>query len=118
MLSKINRLKDKVNFTKVYRSGEKYFSPYFVMYVLDDKSPEQPVRIGIVTSKKVGGAVVRNRARRVLSEILRQEIGSIKPGLTLVFVVLAALAGTNHSTLQKNTQEILTKAGIFTTSND
>ena len=70
MLSKINRLKGTANFSKILKKGENFFSSFFVMYRLRFEENRQP-RIGFITSKKVGGAVERNKAKRMLSEGVR-----------------------------------------------
>lgn len=43
-------------------------------------------RVGITTSKKIGKAVTRNRARRIIREAYRQLEPTVKPGWDLVFV--------------------------------
>jgi len=54
--------------------------------------PQQRYRVGITVSRKVGGAVVRNRAKRLLREALRRLPGLVAPGVDLVVVVRRPLA--------------------------
>jgi ribonuclease P protein component len=91
MLSKVNRLKGKANFAKVFKRGEKHFSPYFVLYILRDQ-PQEQVTVGFVASKKVGGAVERNRSRRLLSEAVRLTFTSFPQHAAIVFIALKPAA--------------------------
>ena len=59
------------DFSRAYRRGKSYVSPFLVTYVVRRKSGG--VRLGITTSKKIGGAVERVRARRVIREALTQD---------------------------------------------
>ena len=52
------------DFARAYRRGKNYVSPFLVTYVVRRRSGG--VRMGITTSKKIGGAVQRVRARRVI----------------------------------------------------
>ncbi len=64
-------------FARAYSRGKSYVHPYVVMYV--NKNRAGCTRIGLTASKKVGNAVMRNRARRVmraaLSEVLKGDVG-------------------------------------------
>ena len=54
------------DFARTYRRGKSYVSPFVITYVLPRRNGG--VRLGITTSKKIGGAVQRVRARRVIRE--------------------------------------------------
>lgn len=102
MLSKVNRLKGKQKFDMVFKRGEKFYSPYFVMYRLSTNPEQQSQpRVGIVASKKVGGAVIRNHARRLISEALRTNLARLKPNCIYVFIALKTIA--NASSDEVNT---------------
>ena len=67
---KLNLNKD---FRRLYGRGKSFVSPLLVTYIMRTK--RNVVRYGITTGKKVGGAVERNRARRVIQAAMR-EIGA------------------------------------------
>ena len=51
-------------FARAYARGKSYVHPYVVLYV--NKNRAGCTRVGLTASKKVGNAVTRNRARRVM----------------------------------------------------
>jgi ribonuclease P protein component len=59
----------------------------------------------------VGGAVVRNKVRRRLREILRQM--AIKPGADLVFIARTSASTTSFMTLESSVRGLLKRAGLF-----
>lgn len=61
---KSTALKENKDFRRLYYRGRSSASPCLVTYVM--KSNRGKTRIGITSSKKIGGAVQRNRARRVI----------------------------------------------------
>jgi ribonuclease P protein component len=50
-------------------------------------SGEGPTRLGVVASRRMGGAVQRNRAKRLLREAFRRNVATLPEGLDLVVVV-------------------------------
>ncbi len=79
------KLKLNKEFRRVYGRGKSNVSPYFVSYIMRQKGDK--VRIGITVSKKIGCAVMRNRAKRLITAAFRDCVGSIKGGCDIVFVV-------------------------------
>ena len=68
-------LKDNRDFSRLYRRGKSFVSPVLVTYVIKNKSDN--LRFGITTGKKVGKAVKRTRARRVIRAAYYQQSFSI-----------------------------------------
>lgn len=66
------RLRRTRDFDAVYKNGRRKRSTHFVLIAW--KNPEeQGLRFGLSVAKRLGNAVVRNRIRRRLREILRRE---------------------------------------------
>ena len=70
VLSKVVTIHQNTDFRRVYGRGKSCVSPALVVYCLKNRAGI--CRIGITTSKKLGGAVERNRCRRVIKEAYRR----------------------------------------------
>ncbi|MEY4388782.1 MAG: ribonuclease protein component [Chloroflexota bacterium] len=71
------------------------------------------LRIGIATSRKVGGAVVRNRIRRRLKAIVHELAPQVSPGSDILFGVRTAAAGATTAELRADVQECLRRARLL-----
>ena len=87
------------DFLQLYRRGKKFVSPYVVIYVR--KTRRRYNRLGITVGKKVGGAVQRNRARRIIRQAYRETESMFPTGLDLVIVALPSIVGIS-STKQRD----------------
>jgi ribonuclease P protein component len=78
------RITAQSHFDRVYQQGRKFVAPSVVAWALP--SPSGRSRIGLSVSRKVGGAIVRNRVKRVLREAFRQLEAPPDPPIDLVLV--------------------------------
>jgi ribonuclease P protein component len=69
MASKRRRLSRSGEFDRVYRDGSSHATRYLVLYTFPRKDEDRDeVRLGVSVSRKVGGAVERNKVKRALRE--------------------------------------------------
>ena len=76
-------------------------------------SEEKP-RIGIIASRKVGGAVIRNRVRRRIREIFRKHQHQIRSGVWMVIIVSARAARATYAQLEDEYLRLARRASILT----
>ncbi len=83
------RLTRSGDFDAVYRRGRSAAGRHLVLYAFrrDEPGPDQPARLGVSISRKVGGAVERNRLKRVLKERFAEIVADLPVGTD--FVVIA-----------------------------
>ncbi|MBR3641627.1 MAG: ribonuclease P protein component [Oscillibacter sp.] len=77
-------LKENYEFRRLYQKGASAVGSGMVLYCR--KNPLGRNRIGVVSSTKLGHAVLRNRCRRRLREVYRLHAGQLKQGYDLILV--------------------------------
>lgn len=109
------RLSRSAEFERVYRQGRSVANRHLVLYTFPNGSTQRP-RLGLSVSRKVGGAVQRNKVKRLLREAFGKAEGNLKPDQDVVVVArppageLAereGLAGIDGAL-----QELIGKAGL------
>ena len=79
------RLSRSADFDRVYRQGRSHGSRELVLHAFP-RGDEEPARLGLSVSRKVGGAVERNKVKRLIREAFSAEAEGVKPGHDLVVV--------------------------------
>jgi ribonuclease P protein component len=106
------RLKATRDFARVREGGHSYQGRCVVLGVL--RLPGQTgFQFGLITSRKVGPAVVRNRIRRRLREIVREQQELIVDGLHLVIIARWRAAEASLDDLRADSLRTARKAGIL-----
>ena len=77
------KLKENYSFRRAYKKGKSYVSPYFVIYAVKNR---RGIRLGITAGKKLGCAVKRNRAKRVITAAFRACLPNIPSGYDFVII--------------------------------
>jgi ribonuclease P protein component len=94
-MSRRGRLSRSRDFDAVYRHGRSVSTRYLVLYAFprgdDDEIGSEP-RLGLAVSRKVGGAVDRNRMKRRLRDAFERVSSELSPGHDYVLVVRPGLA--------------------------
>ncbi len=96
------RLKNNQAFRQVYDMGTKFHGPFFSVFVLKNDLGIQ--RFGVTVTRKIGCAVVRNRCKRRLREIIKEHLSNsaFKAGFDSVINVKPALITADFKQIEKS----------------
>lgn len=109
------RLTRSTDFKRVRRTGKSYAHPFVVLVVQASEAPR--VRVGVTAGRSVGGAVQRNRAKRLLREAMRPLLPQINPGWDLILIARPALSTSSLQEIRQALTSLLRRAQIIPLSN-
>ena len=106
------RLTRSEDFNRVRRDGKSSAHPLVVLIVQNNDQPR--VRVGVAAGKTVGTAVYRNRAKRLLREVMRSLIPNIASGSDLILIARPALVSATIEDTQRALLNLLQRAKVLT----
>ena len=108
----VRRLKLSREFERVREGGRAVRGGVLMLSVLPVDG-EKRFRVGLITSRRVGGAVARNRVRRRLREIVRRNQQALKGGIWFVVIAGRSAAQTRSAALEAEWLRLARRAGIL-----
>lgn len=114
----LDRLTSSADFERVRRDGRSHAHPLVVLFACQRDVAAQPehqvttTRVGVTAGKVVGGAVKRNRAKRLLREAMRGFAASIPAGWDLVLVARRPLPTARLTDAQAAVGQLLQRARL------
>lgn len=102
MPQKLTTLKSSADFQRISKLGKRSSFPGFILQALRKEGPA-PFRFGLTVSRKVGNAVMRNRVKRRLREIIRLSgAGDRLEGWEIVLIGRTAGASLDFTRMQQD----------------
>ena len=111
MLAKEFRLRNASDFHRVREIGRCWSDQRLVLCACENGL--ERTRFGIITSKRVGNAVVRNRARRLVSEVLRLQRDLVAPGWDVVVIARTSVRKTDYWAVERSVAHLLSSGGLY-----
>jgi ribonuclease P protein component len=108
------RLTQTGEFRRVKEQGRSFGGRFIVLGVLREAQPGRPTRLGLITSRRVGGAVARNGVRRRLRAAIRLSRPRLCDGAWVVVVARQQAAGATAAELQAEWLRLAERASMLT----
>lgn len=107
------RLRANRDFVRVRGKGRSWAHPLLVLAAAPGPDPAAATRVGVSAGKRVGNAVVRNRAKRRVREAVRAVYRDLPAGWDLVFVIRAPAAEASYPAIVAAVRGLLARSGLL-----
>ncbi len=107
-MQRSNRLRKNSQFRHVYRRGKSAASGHIALTFLRGSR----LLVGFSVSRKVGGAVVRNRVKRRMRECFRLQMGALKEG-RYIFAARPSAAQADYRALERDMDALLRRMKLY-----
>ena len=112
MLSLQNRLKKKKDFDRVFKKGKGFKEGF--LFIKAAENGLETTRFGFVVSKTFSKkAVLRNKVKRKLREVVRNKASDLEKGFDIVLVAMKGLEKKNISEIEKIINSLFKRAKLF-----
>jgi ribonuclease P protein component len=108
-IKRLHRLTSPRDFERVFRLGARASSGPVSLVALD-AGERRPARAGLAVGGSIGGAVRRNRAKRLLREAVRANC--VRPGVDVVLIAKPELPGSSLEDIKASVRAALERAGV------
>jgi len=107
-LPKDERLLARGDFVRVQSRGTRFHTESFIVFALPSSRPR--TRFGVTVSRKVGKAVVRNRIKRLVREVVRRGKRHVPRPLDVVFVAKKQATGVSYPAVEREFESFCERA--------
>lgn len=115
--TKARRVRRRREFQRVFDLSLRIRGRYFT--VLVGPNPERTARLGVVASRKLGDAVRRNRAKRLIREVFRRsEIVALGHGIDFVVIPRRELFDAPYSSIESDLRTALKRGAARVPASD
>jgi len=106
------RITRRRDFGRIRREGKTYRGHFLLLGVLEDKNVPD-LKVGFITTRRLGNAVTRTRVRRRLRGIFQRLGGGLRGGYYLVMIARAAAAKASSKVLEKEWKWLIHQSGLY-----
>ncbi len=94
------RLRKTHEFRLVKKNGKRFKDHLFWMQLMKTEETGDPPKLGIIASRRFGGAVLRNRAKRRIREAFRRNQSAFRRGISLVVLPRVAVLNASYASFE------------------
>ena len=109
------RVKKEKDFNAIFKEGKSFANRKFVIYRLENN--EQHFRVGLSVSKKLGNAVMRNRIKRRIRDILIEHKNQLVENVDFVVIARKGVEILDYAEMEKNLLHVLKLSKIYQEGN-
>ncbi len=110
-LTRNQRLIRPDHFREAYEQGDRWAGTYMILWLRRGKGAD--LRLGVVASRRVGGAVARAKARRKLREAYRQNRHGFHGDVDVVLVARRNILRVDHRTVTSELLALAERSGLL-----
>ena len=110
-MEKIIPICENRDYRRIYSRGKSVVTPQIVIYIFKNRLNKK--RVGITTGKKIGNAVKRNRARRIIREAVRALLPEMRSGFDIILVARGKTPYHKSTDIKICLENEFKKAGII-----
>lgn len=107
-MNRRHRLTHSADFDRVRKQGRSWAQPLFIFSAV--RNGLDHTRFGFIVSRRVGNAVVRNRVKRQLREVVRRHLGELPQGWDIVLVARAPIVEAHFTDIEDAFTQALRRA--------
>ncbi len=110
-MMKITKVKENYIFRRAYNKAKSHVTPFTVVYVMKNRG--LGVRLGITTGKKIGKAVMRNRAKRLITASFRECVPHISGNLDFIIVARPRILTVKSSEVTRALKKVFKTCDFY-----
>ena len=108
---KITKVKENRDFRRAYNRAKSYVGPFVIIYIMNNRN--NGIRLGITAGKKIGKAVSRNRAKRVITAAFRECLPLIDGNLDFIIVARQRILTAKSTEVATAMMKLLKTANVL-----